>query len=223
MLRGTRSGVARRRGRINVAAGTNGAGKSVAIGAVAAETGGEYFNPDVRARQFVVAGMAPEEAGAEAWKIGFATLRQSIANHRDFSFETTLGGRSITEELHAAIEHGLDVCIWYVGLDSPEMHIERVRARVRRGGHDIPTAKIRERYPKSLANLVSFIGKAAEIHVYDNSRENEDGSPAARLIFRMRERKLIYPDRATLLTTTPDWAKPLAAAALKVAAARKKK
>ena len=223
MLRGTRSGVAKRRARINVAAGTNGAGKSAAIGAVAAQTGGEYFNPDVRARQLVVAGVAPEEASAEAWKIGFVTLRRSIANKQDFSFETTLGGRSVTEELHAAIEHGLDVCIYYVGLESPEMHIERVRARVQRGGHDIPIAKIRERYPKSLSNLVSFIGKAAEIHVYDNSRENGDGSPAARLILRMHERKLIYPDRVTLLTTTPDWAKPIAAAALKVAAGRKKK
>ena len=207
--------MARRRGRISVAAGTNGAGKSAIIGAVLAATGGEYFNPDALAKALVVAGKGPEEANAEAWKSGFAALRRSIARNENFSFETTLGGQSIAEELHAAIEKKLHVCIWYVGLESPEMHIARVKARVRRGGHDIPVAKIRERYSRSLANLVSFIGEAAEIHVYDNSRETADGSPAARLILRMHERRLIYPDRATLLTTTPDWAKPVAAAALR--------
>ncbi len=94
----------------------------------------------------------------------------------------------------------------------------RALARVRRGGHDIPIAKIRERYSKSLANLVSFTGRAAELHVYDNSRETKDGSSAGRRILRMQKRKLIFPDREALLINTPDWAKPIAAAVLRVAA-----
>ena len=88
-------------------------------------------------------------------------------------------------------------------------------ARVKRGGHDIPVAKIRQRYSSSLANLVSFMGKAAEVLVFDNSRETKDGSPAARVVLRMEGRALIEPDRETLLRTTPEWAKPLAAAALR--------
>lgn len=212
--------MARRRGRISVAAGTNGAGKSVIIGGFFGAGGGKYFNPDLLARKLVIAGLAPEEANATAWKTGFAGLRRAIARNEDFNFETTLGGRSITEELHGAIEKRLDVRIWYVGLESPELHIARVQARVKRGGHDIPIAKIRERYSKSLVNLVSFIGKAAEVHVYDNSRETKDGSPAARLILRMEKQKLVAPDRSTLLISTPDWAKPLAAAALRVATPR---
>jgi predicted ABC-type ATPase len=176
--------VARRRGRISVAAGTNGAGKSVIVGELFAATSGQYFNPDILARKLVVLGQAPEEANAAAWKTGFAALRHAVTHNENFSFETTLGGRSIAEELHAAIKRKLDVCIWYVGLESPELHIARVKARVERGGHDIPVAKIRERYSKSLANLVSFIGKAAEIHVYDNSHETRDGSPAPKLILR---------------------------------------
>lgn len=215
--------MAKRRGRISVAAGTNGAGKSVIIGDFLAATGAEYFNPDLLARKLVVAGLAPEEANAQAWKTGLEGLRHAIARNEDFNFETTLGGRSITQELHRAIDEGLDVRIWYVGLESSDLHIARVLARVKRGGHDIPVAKIRERYSKSLANLVSLIGKAAEIHVYDNTRETPDGSPAAKLVFRMRKRTLTAPDRATLLRTTPDWAKPLAAAALRVASARPKK
>jgi predicted ABC-type ATPase len=54
------------------------------------------------------------------------------------------------------------------------------------GGHEIREAKIRERYPKSLAKLVSFIGAAAEVHVFDNSAESADGLPRTVRVFRMR-------------------------------------
>lgn len=208
--------MAERRGRIVVAAGTNGAGKSAIVGEFMAAKGGAYFNPDLFARKLVAIGLPLDEANGVAWKAGFDGLRRAIARDEDFSFETTLGGRSIVEELHRAIEAGLEVRLWYVGLATPELHVARVQARVARGGHDIPAAKIRERYPKSLANLVSLIGRAAEIHVFDNSTESPDGVPAARLVFRMRGWKLVEPDLETLLSGSPDWAKPVVAAALRV-------
>lgn len=210
--------MARRRGRIFVAAGTNGAGKSAIVGEFLAAKGGAYFNPDLLAGELVAAGTPLDEANATAWKVGFDALRRAIADNEDFSFETTLGGRSIVQELHRAIDAGLEVCIWYVGLASPELHIARVQARVKRGGHDIPTAKIRERYPRSLANLVSLIGKAAEIHVFDNSAESPAGLPAAQLVFRMRGKRIIEPDLETLMARTPEWAKPVVAAALRSSA-----
>ena len=82
--------------------------------------------------------------------------------------------------------------------------------------HEIPEAKIRERYPKSLANLVSFIGAAAEVHVFDNSAESADGLPQTLRVFRMRGERIIEPDLETLMTQTPNWAKPIVAAAVKV-------
>lgn len=212
--------MAKRHGRIIVAAGTNGAGKSAIIGEYLAAAGGAYFNPDILAQKMVAAGAQREDANVQAWKLGFGALRQAIARREDFTFETTLGGSSIVRELHRAIEAGLQVRIWYVGLASPELHIARVRARVARGGHDIPAAKIRERYPRSLANLVSLIGKAAEVHVFDNSTESASGLPAAQLVLRMRERRIFEPDVESLVMQAPEWAKPLAAAALKVGAVK---
>jgi predicted ABC-type ATPase len=212
--------VARRRGQIVVVAGTNGAGKSAIAGEFLASQAAPYFNPDLWALKLVERGMAPDDANARAWNFGFEALKRAIANNEHFTFETTLGGTSIARELHRAIEAGLAVCVWYVGLSSPELHIARVRARVKRGGHDIPAAKIRERYPKSLANLVSFIGKAAEVHVFDNSGESSEGLPQARLVFRMRGQRVIEPDTQTLISCTPDWAKPVVAAALRAHSAR---
>ncbi len=163
----------------------------------------------------MAAGKSLKDANAEAWWFGYDSLRRAIDEKRDFNFETTLGGRSIVRELHRALERGCEVHVFYVGLASPEHHIQRVHGRVARGGHGIPEARIRERYGKSLANLASLIGKATAIHVFDNSTETQDGTPAAKLVFRMRGRRIVEPrDPATLLARTPDWAKPLVAAAI---------
>ena len=214
--------MSRRPGRILVAAGTNGAGKSAIVGEFLAAKGGAYFNPDLVARELIQKGVPTEQANASAWKLGFKALQRAINNNEDFSFETTLGGNTIAHELHQGIKAGLKIYIWYVGLASPELHIARVRARVGRGGHEIPEAKIRERYPKSLANLVSFIGTVTEVHVFDNSAESADGLPQTMRVFRMRGERIIEPDLETLMTQTPNWAKPVVAAAVKVHTARRK-
>ena len=206
-----------------MAAGTNGAGKSAIVGEFLADQGAPYFNPDLVARRLVERGVLPDEANARAWSLGFEALQRAIANDDQFTFETTLGGSSIARELHRAIDAGLTVCLCYVGLASPEQHIARVKARVARGGHDIPVAKIRERYPRSLANLVGFLGKAAEVHVFDNSVETPAGVPHARLVLRMRGLRIVEPDLGSIIYDTPDWAKPIAAAAIRVHSARAKK
>jgi predicted ABC-type ATPase len=198
-----------------VAAGTNGAGKSAIAGEIIAAHEGAYFNPDLFARELASQGYPSEEANALAWRAGFEGLQRAIAENEDFAFETTLGGHSIVRELHKAIDAGRKVIIWYVGLTSPELHIARVRARVARGGHNIPSEKIYERYPRSLANLVGLIGIAAEIHVFDNSLETATGLPAAKLVFRMRGMRIVEPRDEILLSNAPEWAKPLVAAAFR--------
>jgi hypothetical protein len=41
-------------------------------------------------------------------------------------------------------------------------------------------------------------------------------------VFRMRGKRIIEPDLETLMTQTPNWAKPVVAAAIKVHTARRK-
>ena len=207
-----------RRGRIVVAAGTNGAGKSVIAGEfLAARAGGAYFNPDLMAKAIVDRdGLTLAEANARAWNLGFELLNRSIERNEDFSFETTLGGNSITQALMRAAASGIDVYIFYVGLDSPDRHIARVAARVIRGGHPIPAEKIRERYPKSLANLIKLLACASEVRIYDNSDESADGTPRARLVLSMSRKRIVKPPLDELVATAPVWAKPVVAAAIRI-------
>lgn len=212
-----------KRGRILVAAGTNGAGKSSIVGVFLERTGGAYYNPDGRTRELFAAGLDPTDANARAWVDGYDRLRYAIDHGESFVFETTLGGQSIYRELHRAVETGLEVWIWYVGLASPELHIKRVRARAARGGHDIPEPKIRERYTRSLVNLVGLIGVATEIQLFDNSEETPDGRPRARRILRMKGSRIVAPSVEELIKATPEWAKPVVAAAVNVHTAERKK
>jgi len=207
--------VRRRAGRVVVAAGTNGAGKTSIVYGIVRAGGGAYFNPAAFAARLVANGMPLEKANATAWRAGYDALRRAVDHGTDFTFETTLGGESIVSELHRALELGREVHVFYVGLSSPALHVARVAARVARGGHDIPEAKIRERYNKSLTNLIGLVGKATTLHVFDNSDESPDGVPRAKRIFRMRGTRITEPAIATVLAETPEWAKPLAAAAIK--------
>jgi len=113
----------------------NGAGKSSLGGAAFRDAGATYYNPDEAARALRVAnpklGVTP--ANSLAWQQGRRLLERAIAERLDFAFETTLGASTIPRLLEAAADRGAQVRIWYVGLDSVERHLARVRARVRKG------------------------------------------------------------------------------------------
>ena len=67
----------------------------------------------------------------------------------------------MTALLERALAVGLEVRVWYVGLSSPELHLARVRARVAKGGHDIPEAQVRARYDSSRLNLIRLLPRRA--------------------------------------------------------------
>jgi hypothetical protein len=87
------------------------------------------------------------------------------------------------------------------------------------GGHDIPEAKIRQRWEKSRLNLIALLPHLAELKVWDNSAEPDwsTGAPAPVLLLHLRAGEIVAPRN---LSATPDWAKPIVAAALKLHATR---
>ncbi len=205
-----------------VLAGTNGAGKSSLAGAVFLQAGAEYFNPDQAARLILAGnpGLDQTDANSAAWHQGRRLLERAIAERKTFAFETTLGGTTITTLLQHALAAGIAVRVWYVGLDGPDLHIARVRARVTRGGHDIPAEQVRARYDSSRINLIRLLPQLTELRVYDNSAEADPYAgiaPEPKLVLHMRQGQIV---RACPLRETPAWAKPILAAAMKAAAVR---
>lgn len=204
--------------RIYVLAGVNGAGKSSIGGAAFRSFGADYFNPDEAARKLIAAkpGLGQAEANSAAWHQGRRLLERAIAERLDFAFETTLGGNTISRLLAEAAAQGIEIYVWYAGLASLQLHIERVRARVRRGGHDIAEQDIRRRYEHSRLNLIHLLPGLTALRVYDNSAEADPAAgqaPTLKLVLHTERGKILGPAD---LSQTPDWAKPIVAAALKL-------
>lgn len=203
---------------IEVFAGVNGAGKSSIGGARLRAVGGDYYNPDEVARELVANGAAVADANARAWSAGRDLLARAVDRGLSFTLETTLGGRTITRLLQDAAARGCEVIVWYVGLASADLHVARVKARARRGGHDIPEGLIRERYERSLLNLIALLPSLTELQLYDNSAEADPQSglaPRPRLVLHLRHGVVVGPAD---LPATPAWARPVVAAALRLRA-----
>jgi predicted ABC-type ATPase len=204
--------------RITVLAGTNGAGKSSIAGARLREAGGVYFNPDEETRRILTTnpGLEPGEGNALAWQESVRRLRLAIGTKTDYAFETTLGGQTVTALLLEATDAGLELFVWYCGLDSPERHLARVRARVSKGGHDIPEEKIRQRYQASRQNLVRLIPRVTALRVYDNSVEADPTNgltPCPRLVLELARSDVTFPVSPAAIAATPAWAQPIVACA----------
>lgn len=200
---------------ITVIAGVNGAGKSSIAGANLRSNGGYYFNPDEVAKDLMAntPSMPQQEANGKAWKIGYDQLLRAIEEDHDYAFETTLGGNSICQALHDAIDRDRQIRIFFCGLASPELHIQRVKERVAKGGHDIPEARIRERWPNAIFNMIGLIPRCHSVRVFDNSAPADNGKPSPVCLFSLSNGR--FTDGP--VEDMPDWAKPLAVIAMKTA------
>jgi len=201
---------------IFVLAGPNGGGKSSIGGAMIRSRGADYYNPDEATRQLARANphVPLAEVNALAWTVGYDRLRAAIDARSVFAFQTTLGGRSITESLLAAPSMGVALHLWYVALESAEAHIVRVQERVAAGGHDIPEKKIRSRYNSSRLNLIRLLPVATSVRVFDNTvTADAYGTPSPVLVLSMQGGRITH---IMPLAAVPTWAKPIVIAAMRV-------
>lgn len=206
--------------RLYVLAGVNGAGKSSLGGAVFRASNADYFNPDEAAAKIrsIHRHVDTIEASSLAWNLGRSLLEKAIASRLNFAFETTLGGDTMTNLIAEGARNGFEVSVWYVGLSSIELHLARVKARVARGGHDIPETLIRKRWDRSRQNLIYLLPALTRLRVFDNSAPADlvkGPAPRPQLLLELDRGKITSPKD---LTPTPAWAKPIVAAALKLQA-----
>jgi predicted ABC-type ATPase len=113
------------------------------------------------------------ELGLEPYaaaQVADAVRRQLLRQRESFVFETVfsdpVGDKLAFLKEAAAAGYAVVVC--YIGLSGPDRSEERVAMRVTQGGHDVPTAKLLARFPRTLANLRSAIRELPCVLVFDN-------------------------------------------------------
>jgi predicted ABC-type ATPase len=158
-----------------VIAGPNGAGKTTLAPFLIRDEYGlmEYVNADSIAHG--LAAFSPESVAFEAGRIMLRRIRALAGQNLNFAFETTLAGRSYARLIKTLRADGYEFHLIYVRLGSADLAVERVRERVRRGGHDVAEVVIRRRYVTGARNFFTvYSGLADTWGIYDNS---EPGDP----------------------------------------------
>ncbi|MBN2523006.1 MAG: zeta toxin family protein [Bacteroidales bacterium] len=138
---------------IYIIAGCNGAGKTTASFTVLPEMLNctEFINADEIARG--LSPLNPDKAAIEAGRLMLNKIDRLINTNIDFAFETTLATKSYTKTITKAQSKGYQAILVFFWLDSIDLAIERVKTRVREGGHDIPKNVIARRYKSGLKNF----------------------------------------------------------------------
>lgn len=97
-------------------------------------------------------------------------ISELLETGTDFAIETTLATRSYVLLVRRAQKAGYSVSLIYIWLNSPELALERVAVRVKKGGHNIPEAVVRRRYRKGVHNLFNLFMPVCDTWIVaDNS------------------------------------------------------
>ena len=176
-------------------AGPNGAGKTTFYHA--------HLQP--AALRFIDADVLAHGLGLDAYaaaNLADALRREFLKRRESFVFETVFSdpvGDKLAFLREAALS-GYAVVLCYIGIAGPEVSEERVAMRVSQKGHDVPTEKLRSRYPRTIANLKAAIRELPHVLVFDNG----DLSTPFRLVAVFREGRLLRS-----IGPMPEWLEPL--------------
>jgi predicted ABC-type ATPase len=162
--------MARQSPSVVILAGPNGAGKSTAAPILLKGTLGvtEFVNADVIARG--ISAFEPEKAALTAGRIMLTRLKLLARKRVSFAFETTLASRLFAPWIAGLLKQGFEFHLVFLWLPSADFAVQRVAARVRIGGHDVPEATIRRRYDSGLWNFFELYQTLATTwRMYDNA------------------------------------------------------
>ncbi len=170
-----------------VVAGPNGSGKSTITSEI--QIIGYYINADEIQREKACDPL-------EAAKIATATREYMLKNKQNFTFESVLSTTRNFNLIEKAKRSGYKVICIYVLTNDPEINVTRVEERVKMGGHDVSSEKIRERYHRAMKLFPKLFTLCDELYVYDNSYERGEGEP---------ERIVSMQNGIITLSPTPKW------------------
>jgi len=146
-----------------IIAGVNGTGKSSLSGVLKSERSDLGYIIDVDK-----IGAVKEISPLEAGKIAVNKIDECLSKNISFTQETTLSGQRTEKTVKTAKEKGYKVRLYYIGLNSLEESVKRIKNRVENGGHDIPYETVKNRYENRFFSLERILPHCNEVYFYDN-------------------------------------------------------
>ena len=130
----------------------------------------EFVNADLIAGG--LSPFAPEKAAIHAGRLMLEEVHTLANRGKDFGFETTLSGKAYVRFLHDLKNRGYRIHLFFLWISSIQLALQRIKTRVRNGGHDVPEGIVRRRFGRSLGNFFNYYQPLAESWtIFDNSGE----------------------------------------------------
>jgi predicted ABC-type ATPase len=156
---------------LTIIAGSNGCGKSTLTSSAKNKfQQTPILDPDAIAKSLQDT-ISETASNIEAGKQVLRRAESLITARQSFTVETTLSGSTYLRMAATAKENGFLIMVVFVGTNSVEINIQRVKGRVIKGGHDVPEEDQRRRYPRTLANMARLLPMADLAVILDNSGE----------------------------------------------------
>lgn len=127
-----------------------------------------FVNADLIAQG--LAPFAPESAAIKAGRILLEQIHSLVDQRADFSFESTLSGKTYIAFLKTLKSKGYAVHIFFLWIPDVDLALARVQERVANGGHNVPAKDVRRRFIKSFGNFLDFYKPLTDYwSILDNS------------------------------------------------------
>ncbi|OIO76324.1 MAG: hypothetical protein AUJ85_00700 [Elusimicrobia bacterium CG1_02_37_114] len=89
------------------------------------------------------------EAGQKSLKM----IDLCISQNKDFSFETTMSGKGLLKRFEYLKKEQYRITIYYLFAYPIELLLERIKERVKKGGHFVSDIDVERRYRRSIQNF----------------------------------------------------------------------
>ena len=150
-----------------VLAGGNGAGKTTFYDKMLGPLDVAFINADIIAREIFPDN--PEANSYKAAKLAEEMRKEQLSKGKSFCFETVFSHPSKIDFIAQAKALGYEITLIIIHIQSPELNLARIDERVKEGGHNVPSDKVKSRIPRTLENVKKAIPLCDRVWVLDNS------------------------------------------------------
>jgi predicted ABC-type ATPase len=136
---------------IVIIAGANGVGKTTFARVFLQEYDYEFLNADEIAKS--LSAQNPSEKKISAGKLFLQKLNEMVSQNKSLLIESTLSGKYLQKFIENARKQNYKITIIFLFAESPEILIERIAERVKKGGHYVPDEDVRRRFVRGKENF----------------------------------------------------------------------
>ncbi len=129
-------------------------------------TGYDFLNADEIEKDLAISKL---QAGKEFFK----RLANLISLEKSFVLESTLSGNYLVKVIQHTQKAGYSIKLLYIFLENPQDCIQRIKIRVKLGGHFVPENDVIRRYYRSKSNFWNTYKNLADewVMIYNSTNE----------------------------------------------------